>query len=50
MGIKSSDANFAAILEEIGWGGRIRKLTAAPAKPSKIEAIQHFQQFTLALP
>jgi hypothetical protein len=35
---------------KIGWGGRIRKLTPARAKPSKTEAIQGFQQFTLALP
>src|SRR6267378_107272 len=46
IGIKSADPNFAAILGgKSGWGGRIRKLTAAPAKPSKIGPIQCFQQF-----
>jgi hypothetical protein len=35
--------------ENFGWGGRIRKLTAALATPFKIEAVQSFQRFTLAL-
>ena len=33
-------SNLSSFPNEIGWGGRIRELTSAPAKPSKTEANQ----------
>jgi hypothetical protein len=46
---QTKEDRLKSVLRKIGWGGRIRKLTASRARPLEFKTIQCFQQFTPAI-